>query len=349
MALTQEEIDALLSGGGSSGGGEEGGLSEEQRSRLIAYAERLADAAGSVLSQMSGQSFDVSFNNLASTSPEELGKALPGDVATIIVEYNEGLQGQVVMVWGKDDANAVAQTIQQAMGLDVDGELGDQGQDVLAELTNTIFGTAATTLAAQLETSLGTTPPVVVVGAPGSTEVKTVLSGLIPECFAVDLDVSGVEGNCLLLISVDLQESLAPTAAEAQAPPPQAPPRQAPPRQAAPPPPRQPAQPQPSVSPVVFDEFQPGKSSGETRNLDLIMGIDLDVKVELGRTSMKVKDILDLGSGSVIELDKLAGEPVELYVNDHLFAKGEVIVIDENFGIRITDIVNVERRIDALR
>ena len=75
---------------------------------------------------------------------------------------------------------------------------------------------------------------------------------------------------------------------------------------------------------------------------------ELEVRVELGRTNMKIRDVLNLGSGSVVELDKLAGEPVDLLVNDVIFAKGEVVVIDENFGVRITDILSLDDRIKSL-
>ncbi len=87
-----------------------------------------------------------------------------------------------------------------------------------------------------------------------------------------------------------------------------------------------------------------GPPSGQT-NLNLLMDVQMSLTVELGRTKMYIKDILGLGEGSIIELDKLAGEPVDLLVNGKLIAKGEVVVIDENFGVRVTDIVSPTDRI----
>ncbi|MDI3507898.1 MAG: flagellar motor switch protein FliN, partial [Clostridiales bacterium] len=75
-------------------------------------------------------------------------------------------------------------------------------------------------------------------------------------------------------------------------------------------------------------------------NMDIIMDIPLQVTVELGRTKKTVKDILELGTGSVIELDRLAGEPIDILVNGKLVARGEVIVIDENFGVRIIEMID---------
>ena len=91
-------------------------------------------------------------------------------------------------------------------------------------------------------------------------------------------------------------------------------------------------------------EFQPvrgdnGDGSHEDENLEIIMDIEVEVTVELGRTRMKIKDVLALGEGSVVELDKLVGEPMEIYANDKLIARGEVVVIEEDFGVRITEIV----------
>ena len=85
------------------------------------------------------------------------------------------------------------------------------------------------------------------------------------------------------------------------------------------------------------------------QNLDFILDIPLKVTVELGRTSLAIKDLLQLGQGSVLELDKLAGEPLEILVNGKLIAKGEVVVVNEKFGIRLTDIISPIERIETLR
>jgi flagellar motor switch protein FliN/FliY len=85
------------------------------------------------------------------------------------------------------------------------------------------------------------------------------------------------------------------------------------------------------------------------RNLDLILDIPLKVTVELGRTRMLVSDLLNLGQGSVIELSKLAGEPMEVLVNDKLVARGEAVVVNEKFGVRLTDIISPSERVEQLK
>jgi flagellar motor switch protein FliN/FliY len=105
-----------------------------------------------------------------------------------------------------------------------------------------------------------------------------------------------------------------------------------------------------NVQPVQFSGFsEPGYAQGEPGNLDLLLDIPLKVTVELGRTQRTIKSILELTQGSIIELDKLAGEPVDILVNNKLIAKGEVVVIDENFGVRVTDIVSQWDRIEKIK
>ncbi|NOU93423.1 flagellar motor switch phosphatase FliY [Paenibacillus sp. LMG 31456] len=105
-----------------------------------------------------------------------------------------------------------------------------------------------------------------------------------------------------------------------------------------------------NVQPAQFTGFNPTQlTPAEDTNLNLLLDIPLKVTVELGRTHKVIKDILELSQGSIIELDKLAGEPVDILVNNKLIAKGEVVVIDENFGVRVTDIVNQWDRIQKLQ
>lgn len=103
-----------------------------------------------------------------------------------------------------------------------------------------------------------------------------------------------------------------------------------------------------SASRAEFQQLQEPVSSADTRNIDLLMDVDLPISIELGRTKMSISSILSLGPGSVVELNKLAGEPVDLLVNNKIVAKGEVVVVDENFGLRITQLMTPEERLKAL-
>jgi len=103
--------------------------------------------------------------------------------------------------------------------------------------------------------------------------------------------------------------------------------------------------PQMNVQPAQFQNFDISDVMQQKENIEIIMDVPLEVTVELGRTTKKIKEILEFSPGSIIELNKLAGEHIDILVNGKFVAKGEVVVIDENFGIKVTDIINVEHRI----
>ena len=104
----------------------------------------------------------------------------------------------------------------------------------------------------------------------------------------------------------------------------------------------------PNVQPLQYPNLSSGVTSGEQGNIGLIMDVFMEMTVELGRTKKSIKDILGMGEGTIIELDKLAGEPVDILVNHKPIAKGEVVVIDENFGVRVTEILSPMERVNEL-
>lgn len=110
-----------------------------------------------------------------------------------------------------------------------------------------------------------------------------------------------------------------------------------------------------NVRSATLDNFEaaPGQpsgaaDSGKSRGLELILDVEVPVSAELGRTQMPIGQILELGPGSIVELDKMASDPVDLFVNNKLIARGEVVVVDENFGIRITSVVDPRQRVKSL-
>ncbi len=103
-----------------------------------------------------------------------------------------------------------------------------------------------------------------------------------------------------------------------------------------------------SKKPAEFSELKKTNVSVASKNIDFILDIPLEVTVELGRTSMPIYDLLQLGQGSIIELSKQAGEPLEILVNQKLIAKGEVVVVNDKFGIRLTEVVSPQERVENL-
>lgn len=106
-----------------------------------------------------------------------------------------------------------------------------------------------------------------------------------------------------------------------------------------------------NTSPELIEAGQGAEASergGGTRDLDFILDIPLEISVELGRTRILVNDLLQLGQGSVVELTRLSDEPMDIYVNGKLFARGEVVVVNEKFGVRLTDVVSPVERVKRL-
>lgn len=145
------------------------------------------------------------------------------------------------------------------------------------------------------------------------------------------------EIEALLNQTQDAVDSLA----EAEAPPPAAPPAVAPPSATSPP------VDQPAAQPFVLEDLKPEGISESVSSLDMLRDVELNLQIELGRTQMFVEDVLRLRRGSVVALEKLAGDPVDIYANGHLIARGEVLVLNENFCVRITEIVSPAAKLAA--
>lgn len=104
-----------------------------------------------------------------------------------------------------------------------------------------------------------------------------------------------------------------------------------------------------AIQPVAFGQLGQGELSGEKQNLDLLLDVEIPISVEVGRAQMSLDDVLKLVPGSVIALDKKAEEPVDLRVNGKLVARGEVVLVDDVYGLRVTQIVDAAGRLDSLR
>lgn len=103
------------------------------------------------------------------------------------------------------------------------------------------------------------------------------------------------------------------------------------------------------ASPASFDELRDDAAVGADVNLDVVLDIPVNISMEIGRTKISIRNLLQLNQGSVVELDRLAGEPMDVLVNGTLIARGEVVVVNEKFGIRLTDIISPAERVKKLR
>ena len=371
--LNQDEIDALLSGtpepGGASPAAPAGGiLTQDDLTVLNEVTGILASAASNVIGMLAGR--DVTTN--LGTQTESPQNSIAGEVGSPkVFSYSMTLNGldsaPARLIMGESGALALADLMMGGDAKELPAEANDLYLSAAQEGLSQLIGSALTNLSGLMggarlaadssSSSLddeGTWIPF-----QDEAEDSPVWIGKI------DLTVQGVEPFSLsMLIPAANAASLAAKVREAMAPPaPEPAPVSAPAPQMMPSRPQAPAASQPSqpvslpprpqaqpvdARPVEFAQLGSSEFAGSPGNIDLIVDIPVRVTVELGRTRKTIGEVLALGPGSVVELNKMAGEPVDVLVNGKLIARGEVVVIDESFGIRVTEVVSKAERIRSM-
>lgn len=384
--LSQEEIDALLKGTDDQPEPEENESADSTSAHLDPFEQDTLGEIGNIsfgssataLSGLLNQKVDITTPTVSVVEKSKLPDEFPHPYAAIQVKYTEGFAGTNLLVIHQSDAAVIADLMLGGTGESPDPSLGELQLSAVQEAMNQMMGSAATSMSTIFNKRVDISPP--------SISLINLMEGegedTIPEqellikiSFRLTVGTL-IDSNIMQLIPLEfgkklVHELLNPPQESAPSAPAQPVQEQTPPQQAAAPPPPPPA-PQPQqgamappprsnepmhfgqsaqgpVETAVFSSFQPPPlGEQEVRNLNMLFDIPLQVTVELGRTNRNVKDILELTAGSIIELDKLAGEPVDVLVNNHLVAKGEVVVIEENFGVRITTIASQADRLKNL-
>ncbi|WP_276621249.1 flagellar motor switch phosphatase FliY [Syntrophomonas wolfei] len=393
--LSQEEIDALLTGGSSSGTDTMDSSSEPVSTSSINLSDFEKDTLGEVgnismgtaattLSTLLRQKVSITTPDVSVTNPEELQLLYPLPFVVVEVSYTRGLTGTNVLVIKENDAAIIADLMMGGDGLSAQGKsLGDLELSAVGEAMNQMMGSATTSLSSMFNRRIDIAPPQLTVIDMGkeSLQLSTNFHDVVKIKFKMEIEnlinseimqiipMEAVENIMSILMGSTAEESsaeavmeeppamsLPETKAAAVAAPRQAetaipsPPQEAIYSQAFVQSPREiNTRPQFAVQPVQFAPLQESDMIHSPQNLDLIMDVPLDVSVELGKTKKSIREILELNQGAIIQLDKLAGEPVDLLVNGKLIAKGEVVVIDENYGIRITTIISPIDRMNKLQ
>lgn len=341
-ALSQEEIDALLRG--ETPAPPSSAITPEEEDTLNEFIQILSEAGQDVFSTLMGEETTTEAQGFIETSTNTIESDIP-EKEIVVAELNyKGLaQGKTLVITALETALKIAT---QMTGGGAETEFGDLEESAFSEAIQSLYSSINTHLAQKLGGEIAMDPPEIhtkpddlVDLLPSSTEKQILLTYTI--------ESSSLSGSIFQVIPRNLLHSISSAESEEDL--------------------GQDATVTdfgtPSSAPPVMDQPAQFVAGGKGRaqmapspgldvditNLDLILDIQLEVKVELGRTQRKIREVLELGPGSVVELDHLAGEPVDILVNDKLFAKGEVVVIDENFGVRITDILSIEERIEALK
>lgn len=365
--LSQEEINALLNGLGSDDQEtiETEQLTEAEKDAIGEISNISMGTAATTLSSLVSQKVVITTPVVEYATWEDIANSYDRPCVFIQIYYEDGLDGNNILILKEKDVKVITDLMMGGDGTNSDGELSDLDLSAIGEAMNQMMGSAATSISSMLEKRVNITPPsaaIVDMDETVSAEniadflkgsfvkvsfhmvigdlVDSVLMQLYPFEFARNLYREFINANSTEEPVVSPKEKPETTHNERgsemwqqtsipagymqqQTPYMQQPVRDV------------------NVQPAQFAPFSPTTANTiPPENIDLLMDVPLEVTVELGRTSKSIKEILDFAPGTIIELNRLAGEPIDVLINGKFVAKGEVVVMEEAFGIRVTEIVN---------
>lgn len=377
--LSQEEIDSLLNGSddSSSNAGVNDNsvnlLSDIEKDLLGEIGNISMGSASTALYQIINQKVNITTPVVSITTLKEIKETFETPTVVLDVEYTSGIIGRNILIIKTEDAAVIANLMMGGDGIVDNHELSEIEISAVQEAMNQMIGSAATSMATMFSREVNISPPISKIW----NNSEDPLSSKIPEEQAIvrvsfRMTIGNlVDSNIMQILPVetakkivsimigkedensdaskpndnpvnneisvesynnsyeDVYEVNQPVSEKTIIETPQ---------------------PQVEVHKASFEPLIESKSSvASNKNIDLILDVPLDISVVLGRTKKSIKDILNFSAGSLIELDKLAEEPVEVLVNGKTIALGEVVVVDENFGVRITSIVSNTERINSLK
>ncbi|MDR3301823.1 MAG: flagellar motor switch protein FliN [Spirochaetaceae bacterium] len=347
-ALSQAEIDALLSpNGGDKGGGGGGPENTADIKALESFLGGTAGALSSNLSAMTGGTVTFSPPKLSNMERDAFLGELPGMVTAVKVDFTSGFPGEHIFLVPEETAKNIASLMNKEENIALD----EMAMSVIGEAVSQITGTLITALTNK------TGNKSIASASPQAANVPKATAALPVGAFTVaafDVDLGDGKPQKVWevfgpAVASEISKALVPQPAAAQNSGAQAN------GQAgagagrggvigsggygAP----------PNMQSVQYPNLSNTAGPHEPGNIGLLMDVAMEMTVELGRARKQIKEILSMGEGTIIELDKLAGEPVDILVNHKLIAKGEVVVIDESFGVRVTEIVSPSERMPDMR
>jgi len=368
--MSQNDIDVLFDSAAENAAQED--KAEVFLKKLQPIVERALDSMTSILSAFIGKECKLIAFEVVPTRAGELAAMVSGSdiVFESAIEFDQEYPAFLILEQDAAKKSANMMTGQPA-DYELDQPLGDERKAAAYEIMSKIFGGISDVLLGRNKSESDIA--IARVEAITENQVSKIEGSLAEEFYLVsvtmDLD-SGESWHYQVVLGKDLAENIVSALGEDEPPPapkqvvaatpledavspaePQpdisAAPAAAPPQPSSVPPPSA-REPEVTYQPAQFQELPERTASYEARNMDVLLDVPLNITVVLGRSKVPVKQVLEYGQGSLITLDKLAGEPVDLVINGKYFAKGEVVVIDENFGVRISAILSPEERIQAL-
>ena len=377
--LSQEEIDSLLNGSDDSSsntGSNDNSvnlLSDIEKDLLGEIGNISMGSASTALYQIINQKVNITTPVVSITTLKEIKETFETPTVVLDVEYTSGIIGRNILIIKTEDAAVIANLMMGGDGIVENRELSEIEISAVQEAMNQMIGSAATSMATMFSREVNISPPISKIWS----NSEDALSSEIPEDQAIvrvnfRMTIGNlVDSNIMQILPVETAKKIVSimigkededsnvseqndnpvnneilvesyndsyeNVYEVNQPVSEKTIIETP-------------QPQVEVHKASFEPLVESKKSGvSNKNIDLILDVPLDISVVLGRTKKSIKDILNFSTGSLIELDKLAEEPVEVLVNGKTIALGEVVVVDENFGVRITSIVSNTERINSLK
>ncbi|MBD5157226.1 MAG: flagellar motor switch phosphatase FliY [Butyrivibrio sp.] len=396
--LSQDEINALLSGANLDGGAPEEAadetlLTDEQKDALGEVANISMGTAATTLSTLLNQTVNITTPNVSYMYWDDLADSYDRPCVFLSIQYTCGLDGNNVLVLKERDVKIITDLMMGGAGVESEEPISELHLSAIGEAMNQMMGSAATSMSTMLGQKIDISPPVANLIDLNEKQDDSILPSFLNKRFikvAFRMTIGDlIDSEIMQLYPFDFAENLCetfsanvmggtdasvtdiPAAIPAPAAPEPAPmpqpdmtqmqqgmmgmPQMQPmpgygmPQMQPMPgygmPQMQPmpgyGMPQPNVNvqPAAFQAFTGAMSAAGHENIDLIMDVPLEVTVELGRTSKSIKEILEFAPGTIVELNKIAGEPIDVLVNGKYVAKGEVVVIEESFGVKITEII----------
>lgn len=377
--LSQEEIDSLLNGSDDSSsntGSNDNSvnlLSDIEKDLLGEIGNISMGSASTALYQIINQKVNITTPVVSITTLKEIKETFETPTVVLDVEYTSGIIGRNILIIKTEDAAVIANLMMGGDGIVENHELSEIEISAVQEAMNQMIGSAATSMATMFSREVNISPPISKIWS----NSEDALSSEIPEDQAIvrvnfRMTIGNlVDSNIMQILPVETAKKIVSimigkededsnvseqndnpvnneilvesyndsyeNVYEVNQPVSEKTIIETP-------------QPQVEVHKASFEPLVESKKSGvSNKNIDLILDVPLDISIVLGRTKKSIKDILNFSTGSLIELDKLAEEPVEVLVNGKTIALGEVVVVDENFGVRITSIVSNTERINSLK
>ncbi len=363
-------------------------LSEMERDALGEIGNISMGSAATTLSVLLGHKVSITTPAVSVDTMHAIKDHYPMPYLIVEVGYTVGIDGNNILAIQAQDASIIADLMMGGDGTNPPADLNEIHMSAVGEAMNQMMGTVSTSLSTMFNKKIDISPPKVSLIDLSTEEHVTDIVGQDDPVVRISfrMEVDGlIDSEIMQILPVKIAKEMvsslmnsgsAEEAASAPAPQPaamSAPQPMPQPAMSAPQPmPQQPMMAAPAqqpmmaapvadygpqsrvaanvpVQPAQFAPLSTTPVAVNDANIGLILDVPLQVTVELGRTKKSIKDILELSNGSIVELDKLAGEPVDIHVNGKLLAKGEVVVIDENFGVRITDIVSPMERAQKLQ